>query len=323
MPSVNRWSLCIFLWVGFAGIGTAQADLLVAGQFSGQVLRYDDSGAFVGALSGSAPPLGIALGPDGAVYTSNSYVDHLSRFDLVTQSFLPFTTGGTLRNPHQIAFGGPTMDLYSTDLGGFGPLAAVNRFAGDTGAFIESIPLPTGAGASAGIAVDATGTLYISDRPSGTLFKYESGSLTTFASALPDIEGLTLGPDGKLYVGTGDTRVLRFSLDGTPFGAGGDVLDPTFINDARLNLAFSIEFDGAGRIYVASSRTDEVLRYTSDGGFSDTFISAGAGGLVFPTYMVFAPVPLPSTILLLLTGIIVPAVWGCRHTRSPDRRAIG
>ena len=304
MLHTSRLIARVLILGGLAIYGPARADLLVVGSFSGNILRYDDSGIFKGKFwsATGAAPVGIAVGPDGAIYTSNLYTNHISRFDTATQAFLPFTTGGTIRNAHQIAFGGPDNDLYSTDLGGFGPPTAVNRFAGGTGDFVGAINLPSVAGASAGIAVDAAGVLYISDRPSGTIFKYEASSLSVFASLAPDIEGLTIGPDGKLYVGSGDTRVLRFSLDGTPYGLGGDISDATFINDSRLNLAFSVTFDQNGALYVASSRTSEVLRYSAEGTFVDTFISAGAGDLNYPTYMVFVPVPEPSTVWMLLLG---------------------
>ncbi|MBT9455310.1 MAG: PEP-CTERM sorting domain-containing protein [Burkholderiaceae bacterium] len=290
-----------------AGVcATARADLLVVGHFSGNVIRYDSSGALVGTFwSSSGPsPLGIVLGPDGAVYTSNTYLDHISRFDSAAQDFVPFTTGGTIRNVHQIAFGGPYNDLYATDLGGFGPPTAVNRFAGGTGAFIEAVSLPTGAGASAGIAVDAAGALYISDRPSGSIYKYANGSLDLLAVPGPEIEGLTLGPDGKLYVGTRDTRVLRYSLDGTAYGVNGSLSDPTFIADSRLNLALSVAFDSNDMIYVVSSASNEVLRYTTDGAFVDVFVPAGLGGLVYPSYMVFVPVPEPASQTLLGLGLL-------------------
>jgi sugar lactone lactonase YvrE len=181
----------------------------------------------------------------------------------------------------------------------------VNVFSGTTGAFISSLSVPSPCGCSAGIAVDAAGMIYVTDHGSGIIYKSSGGAFDVFATVPQYVEGLTIGPDEKLYVGTRDTRVLRFSLDGTPYGVGGNLFDPTFINDNRLNLAFSVAFDKNNMIYVTSAGTNEILRYSASGSFADTFVSANLGGLDYPTYMVFAPVPESSEWAMMALGVAV------------------
>src|SRR6185295_13130444 len=119
------------------------------------VLHYDDSGNLVEVLwAGSPAPIGIAFGPDGALYTSNLYLDQIRRYNALTLDFDPFTPSGGVANPHEITFGGPLNDLYVADAGGFTPGDhKFRRFDGETGAYIESIDAP-GPEDWVGIAVD-------------------------------------------------------------------------------------------------------------------------------------------------------------------------
>lgn len=334
--------------IGLATIGSiSQADLLVASYGSNSILRFSNSGSFIGTVwTGSgAPPIGIAIGPDGALYTSNAYQSFISRLDTATQNFVPFTSGGSLTSPHQIAFGGPLKDLYSSDLWlGYGPPPTPHRFSGITGAFIQTIQLPTnvyGYGSSTGVAVDSAGSVYIGDRNTGYIYKFANESLQLLVQVNLPVEGLTIGPDGKLYVVSSfGYRILRYSLDGTPFGLGGNLADATFINDGRLVVPFNVQFDSSGMIYVTNTYASEILRYSPSGAFVDTVIAAGVGGLNLPTYMVFTPTPAAvvsdlgaSVQALVAGGALLPAdgtsmqsmlgVAGDKLTKGNNKGALG
>jgi hypothetical protein len=110
MTQFRRWighSVSLFVFAVWSFFGTARADtpldLLVAGHASGNVVAYDAAGNFRGwrytGPSGSpgtvaGTPLGITVGPDGLIYMSTTYADHISRLDAATHTLIPFTTGG-------------------------------------------------------------------------------------------------------------------------------------------------------------------------------------------------------------------------------------
>src|SRR5262249_49634049 len=217
------WTVAALLLVT-VGMAAAQTlspgDLIVTSPDDGRVLHYDNSGNFLDmlwdthAVNGA---LGIAYNADGDLFVGGAYTNLISRYNPDTRTFDPFITGGeggAISNPHQINFGGPNNDLYVANLGGFFGLAgSVAHFDGKTGALKETIGY---GGDAPGVAVDAAGIVYFSNRAEGKVYRYDGSSVTLFADIAPAwAEGLALGPDGNLYVGTYHTGVLRYKPDGT------------------------------------------------------------------------------------------------------------
>lgn len=130
----------------------------------------------------------------------------------------------------------------------------------------------------------AQDSIFVTSRFSDEVLRYDAGGafLGVFASGggLDNPVGLTFGPDGDLYVASGDTdQVLRY--DGTSgafvsvFASGGGLVGTRQVN-----------FGPDGHLYVASGATNRVLRYD---GASGAFlgIAATGGGLSGPTSFTF------------------------------------
>lgn len=107
--------------------------------------------------------------------------------------------------------------------------------------------------------------------------------------------GITVGPDGQIYVGSEESNmVLRF--DGTT-GAFVDRFvwdDPATPDDDETGGLMgpgAVVFGPDGDLYVSSFDSDAVLRYDgTTGAFKAIFVEAGAGGLDGPDAgMVFGP----------------------------------
>jgi DNA-binding beta-propeller fold protein YncE len=119
----------------------------------------------------------------------------------------------------------------------------------------------------------------------------EIGAPDTFVTAgsggLSSPYGITLGPDGNVYVASNGGEVLRYN------GTTGAFLS-TFVSQGSGGLAFStyagLAFGPDGNLYVASGSTNQVLEYNgTTGAFIQAFVTAGSGGLSDPSGVTFGP----------------------------------
>lgn len=139
-----------------------------------------------------------------------------------------------------------------------------------------------------GIAVDAAGNVYVADfynrvqkfsRLGHVLADFDKlGSAGTFSHP----EGLTLAPDGNLYVSdTDNARIVKMSTDGVPiatFGTAGTGL-------GQFNQPIGIAVDRHGAIYVADSFNARVEKIDPAHGTIRSWGSAGTkrGAFLLPT----------------------------------------
>jgi streptogramin lyase len=110
-----------------------------------------------------------------------------------------------------------------------------------------------------------------------------SDFVTAGSGGLDAPYGITLGPDGNLYVAGNNGAVRRYN------GATGAYLS-TFVSQGSggLSAPIGIAFGPDGNLYVASSATDQVLRFNgSTGAFINAFVPAGLGGLDQPQGIIF------------------------------------
>ena len=115
----------------------------------------------------------------------------------------------------------------------------------------------------------------------------EIGNPSAFVSAgsggLDAPMGITLGPDGNVYVAGNNGAVRRYN------GDTGQYIN-TFVaqGSGGLSDVWGLTFGPDGNLYVASGATDQILRYNgATGGFLDAFVPAGSGGLDYPRGITF------------------------------------
>lgn len=226
--------------VGWPELARGQ-ELVVTSFFSNKISRFGAAGNFIGdyGASGVAGPLCAKIGPDGLMYVTSEGTNQIKRFDWRTGQFIDnFVVGGAEGMNTPT---GLTWDHDGHLLVGSFNRDAVYRFHGQTGAFMN-------------VAVNN-----------------QQGGLNG-----PD-NGMTLGPDGSLYVPSYfSNQILRYDLTtGT---------SSVFINAISRPRVLVFENN---QLFVTSETADAVLRYDLQGNFVDRFIDPGSSILDEPIALAY------------------------------------
>jgi trimeric autotransporter adhesin len=149
-----------------------------------------------------------------------------------------------------------------------------------------------------GVAVDASGNVYISDYPANRIRKVSTGgTITTFAgkggggysgdggqatdALLSAPEELAIDSAGNLYVADfGNNRVRKISAGGiistvAGTGTGGFSGDEGLATTANLDHPTSVVVDGTGALYIADRNNNRIRKVSSNG-----IIRTFAGGVI-------------------------------------------
>jgi ELWxxDGT repeat protein len=336
--------------------------LLVTSYDTDSVLRYDaQSGQFVDEFvpkfsGGMNRPYGAIFGPDGNLYvTSGQFgppgqLQAVLRYDGQSGAFIDAFAGvGELENPRGLIFG-PDGDLYVADHSGGTPAGRVLRFDGITGEY-EGDFVPAGEDGpnrpqglffgprvKNGPGADGSGKLdlYVGSAATHSIRRYDGQTgeylgefVSSGSSGIGHPTGMTLGPDGNLYVanlslGASHNAVFRYQGPGgkipgafidefvpvgsgelqTPFGVlfgpdgNGDGKQDLYVTSAQINL----------QSYVAYHDTSSVKRYDGvTGAFIDTFVGLGSGGLDNPSLITFTRTD-PTTLAYTADSLIAVAM---------------
>lgn len=231
---------------------------------AGQATRFeaklpDPAGEPVNRLDG---PVGIAFGPDGALYVASRFTDSILRYDGRTGSlidtFVP-SRAGDLNNPFFLTFG-PDGQLYVSSTGNH----SVLRFDGQSGAFLDAFVPPRTGGIAGpmGLAFGPDGNLYVASNGKQTVCRFDGRSgaplgyfFESGSGGLNGPTGITFAPNGDLWVADRNRDcVLRYD------GASGEFRERLTLNE-RLKFPFDVAFNPAGTLYVASHSNHQIVQY--------------------------------------------------------------
>jgi predicted membrane-bound mannosyltransferase/streptogramin lyase len=212
-------------------------------------------GSFADIATGNAPqgtfnePWGVAVGPDGSVYVSDTWNHRVQKF---TADGQPIKMWGQ--------YGQPLPDVPETKSSFWGPR---------------------------GIAVDQNGHVYVADTGNKriAIFDSDGNYLTEFGSAgfepgqFDEPVGVAVGTDGTVYVtDTWNQRVQSF----TPSGDGLTYLPLAqwdvngWFGQSLENKPF-IAVDGNNHVFITDPEGYRVIEFTADGQFVRTWGDFGTG----------------------------------------------
>ncbi len=275
-------------------------------------------------------PTGLAIGQNGNLYVANTNPGFnnsgsVFQYDPATHAqvggavvtFNGQNDGHDVIIPQGMRFA-PNGNLYIADVGGDQNVHIYDPAGNSLGTLSSNQLL-----APQDVAFDAGGNLYV---PSGNADVLRSaggtGALTEFvaqqAGGLINPTSLSFAPSGELYVldiGGNFAAVRRYDASGHSDGTNaGDATLISFSGNLFSFVPNAILFGPDGKLYVSGQDTfanpaGEVLRFLADGTPDGVFVS----GLSNPTYMAFAAVPEPSSIVLAVVGALALLGIGLRR----------
>jgi tetratricopeptide (TPR) repeat protein/sugar lactone lactonase YvrE len=242
----------------------------------------------------------IRIGPDGNVYVASHDTDVVKVFDPDTGELLRDigTSGGELDGPWAMVLG-PDSKLYVSGRWS----RNVVRFDPNSGDYHVLVASKSGGlGAPRGIAIGPDGNLYLSSHGENTPYSTDTvkrfngvtgaymGDFVTVGSGdLNSANGIAFGPDGNLYVASGQSNAINV-YD----GATGEFLKELLSGDAAgVRRPSQVEFRDDGLLYVACEPTGEIKRFDMKTGvFVDIvfpeglewFELVGISGLAFDSH---------------------------------------
>jgi uncharacterized protein (TIGR03437 family) len=300
--AIRLWARSVFIGILFAASALSQQYTITTIVGSpGNPGFAGDSGSAVGSQLNF--PFGLAVDKSGTLYIAdglNNRVRKVSGGVITTvagNGTAGFTgdnasaTSAELNNPTGVAVDS-SGNLYIADSANnvvrkvangtittfAGSNSAGAGYSGDTGT-------ATGAQLNnpVGVAVDASGNVYIADAGNNVVRQVYSGNIITAAVGFTHPDGVAVDSSGNLYVAdTVARRIVKLSggvyttIAGNGNGAFGGDDGPGA--QAALNAPMGVAVDASGNVYIADTLNGRIRKLTPSGTITTI---AGTGALYF------------------------------------------
>jgi streptogramin lyase len=262
-------------WTVTGVVGVAVSGATVYATDGSNVRTYTTAGA-VGTSWGSAGARGIAIDGSGNVWVSSSA--GLVREYTSGGSFQIAVGAGFLTDPVGVAVSGGK--LYVADNGA----NKVKRFSTTNTYQLEwgQYPAPGVEDSPTGVAVDAGGYVYVTNKTQDLIQKYDAtgayvaqfGGSGSGNGLLSSPEAVAVASGGDIYVAdTGNNRIERFTSAGAYVGWWGGLGTQPGTFDHPAGIAF----DGSGNIYVSDTGNDRIQKFDSGMNYLTSWGGTGTG----------------------------------------------
>jgi len=282
-PTFNAPRSLAFAPDGTMYVADSRNHRIVHLETDGRVLNV--WGSFADGVSEPAPvgtfnePWGVAVGPDGSVYVSDTWNHRIQKF---TADGRPITTWGQYgQADQQYGFWGPRGvavdaegNVYVADTGNKrivvfdadGNFLSEFGSAGlDPGQFDEPV----------GVAVDQNGTVYVTDTWNQRIQTFTPSADKTvftperqwevfgwYGQSLENKPFIAVNKEGHVFVTDPELyRVIEFTSDGEVVRTWGDFGE----SPTTFGLASGIAVDAEGHIWVTDGQFNRVMRFTLPG----------------------------------------------------------
>lgn len=263
--------------------------------------NYEASLVATGVTSGSSSfsyPKAIAIDKLGNSYVSSTY--NASVYKITPEGVVTLFAGtpdlspGTFNNPSGLAVDNDG-NVYVADNGNhrickITPEGVVSTFAGSA---TSGNTNGTGTGATfaypVGLALDATGNLYVSDTENENIRKITPAGVVTTLTSLTYPTGVAVDKSGNLYIAQPNlNRIAKLTPSGTlsTLAGNGSRGFPNGVGVAAyFNNPNGVAVDTLGNVYVADTDNGQLRRIDASGVVS-TFTGSGNRGY-FETANIF------------------------------------
>jgi uncharacterized protein (TIGR03437 family) len=300
--AIRLWARSVFIGILFAASALSQQYTITTIVGSpGNPGFAGDSGSAVGSQLNF--PFGLAVDKSGSIYIAdglNNRVRKVSGGVITTvagNGTAGFTgdnasaTSAELSNPTGVAVDS-SGNLYIADSGNNVVRKVANgtitTFAGSNSVgagYSGDGGTATGAQLNnpVGVAVDASGNVYIADAGNNVVRQVFGGNIITAAVGFTHPDGVAVDSSGNLYVAdTVARRIVKYfaGVYTTVAGTG----QPAFAGDdgpgtqAALNAPMGLAVDASGNVYIADTLNGRIRKLTPSGTITTI---AGTGALYF------------------------------------------
>jgi sugar lactone lactonase YvrE len=240
------------------------------------------------------------------------------------------TAATNFQNPVQtIAAINPTLTFTPTFT--FTPTYTFTPTGTPTGTFTPYVTATpwTGFNNPSGVAVDASGNVYVADTGNNKVGKYTPNGLLVANWGAFGIKGKVpyTGPVGVAVDASSNLYVVGGTNQIAKFGPAGNLVTSTFSTSLTFLNPQGVAVDGSGNIYVSDTGNNRIVQLNSSGNVTG-FTGTGSGGVLsLPASTTIGSVTITSAVTLsgiaVYNGIVYVATQGTGVNGSTYSSVLG